>query len=164
MSPVNDDLVVLEPIDDMAGGVARRLQNLGGEGADPRVIAFAQRVSSVAMRAASLAGPATRSLGKRRPQPGNALDVIEMVMGDEKIGQLPALRRGGGDDGIRVGRVDRRRRARARIVNEDAVIVLEAEKLMNVRRHVRPSLARAEPPGLHLRRGADWSKFAGACR
>ena len=54
----------------------------------------------------------------------------------------------------------------ARIVDEDAVIVFEAEKLMHMRRHadcLSPSCA-APAPDVDLRRGADWSKFARARR
>jgi hypothetical protein len=60
-----------------------------------------------------------------------------MMMGNEKVRHLPALRLRGGDHRIRVGDVDRRRRAGSGIVNEDAEIVFEADELMNVSRHDR---------------------------
>ena len=65
-----DDLVLLEPIDDVARGVSGRLDDLGDESADAERSPSLRSASSESMRAASLAGPATRSLGKRARRPG----------------------------------------------------------------------------------------------
>jgi hypothetical protein len=107
-----DDLVVLEPIDDVARGVSGRLDDLGDESADANAIAFAQaRVERIdARRFLGRSGDA--QLGKARPEAGNALDVIGMMMGDQNVGQRPTPRGGGGGGRVGVRRVDRDRRAR----------------------------------------------------
>jgi hypothetical protein len=61
--------------------------------------------------------------------------MIDMMMGDQNIVQLPFSRRERGQDRARLGRVDRRRRARARIMDEDSEIILEAQELVNMGCH-----------------------------
>ena len=66
---------------------------------------------------------------------GDAGGVVAVMMGDEDIGQLPAGRRERGLDGRRLRRVDGGGGAGRGIVDEDAVIVLEAEKQPGLRSH-----------------------------
>ena len=69
----------------------------------------------------------------------NAGGVIGMVMGHQNVAEPPAglLERRLDRRGLR--RVDRRRRAACRIVNEHAEIVLQAGEQIDFSRHVAPS-------------------------
>ena len=89
------------------------------------------------MRAASLAGAETLQLGIARAQRRQALDVVGVMMGDERVGERPALRLGRGDDRLPVRRVDRGGRAGGGIVDQDAVIVLQAQELTHMGGHGR---------------------------
>ena len=131
------DLLLLEQIDDMAGGVAGRLDDLGGEPADARVIAFGERPIDAADARRLLGRSGDAELGIARAQRRQALDVVGVVMGDQRVGERPALRLGRGDDRLPVRGVDRRRRAGVGIVHQDAVIVLQAEELTHMDGHGR---------------------------
>ena len=130
------DLVLLEPIGDMAGGMARasrspwpRARRHGQSRPRPR--------RRRARRCARLPWPDRRCAisGKRALRPGMPWVWSAWWWVISSVGQRPALRLRGGDHRLGVRRVDRRGRARARIVDENAVIVLQAQKLINMRRH-----------------------------
>ena len=61
--------------------------------------------------------------------------VVAVMMGDEDIGQLPAAGRERGLDGRRLRSIDGSGGAGRGIVDEDAVIVLKAEKQLGLRGH-----------------------------
>ena len=58
--------------------------------------------------------------------------MIGMVVGDEDIGEGPALLLKGREDRVRLGRIDGRRGPRLGIVEQDAVIVAPGRKLIDL--------------------------------
>jgi len=119
----------------MSGGVTGRLDHARLDIAELHESAFRDGEIERADARGLLGRADDAKVRKRRLEAGPALDVIGMMVRDPQIGQRPALRARGGDDGVGVGGVDRRGRARARIMDEDAVIVLEARELKYVGRH-----------------------------
>ena len=88
--------------------MARRLDDMGGDVADMDDVAFVQlRIERTDARGL-LGRSDDPQLGKARLQSGNALGVVGVMVGDQEIGQLPAIGRRRGDDGVGVGRIDRR--------------------------------------------------------
>ena len=85
-----------------------------------------------------------RGLGPRRHhaavvsllQLGDAAGVVGVVMRHQDVGELPAGGLQRGLDGRRLRRVDRRGRAARRIVDQHAVIVLQAAEQLGLGRHV----------------------------
>jgi hypothetical protein len=57
--------------------------------------------------------------------------VIAVMVGDQQVRQLPALRLQPREDGLGVGRVDRRRDARLGVVDQHTVVVGKASKLLD---------------------------------
>src|ERR1700732_1992530 len=123
------DVFVLEPISDVAGSVPRNLDDFCFEraGYDPVTLAYRE------VKAADLGGLLGRADDARagifRLQSGDALNMIDMMMGDQNIGQFPLTRGERGQARPRLGRVDRRRRTCVRIVDEHPEIILKAEEL-----------------------------------
>ena len=66
-----------------------------------------------------------------------------MVVGDENVGERPALFRQGGENRRCFRRIDRGGGACGGIVNEDTKIVLKTHKLMNLRSHANTLSFRA---------------------
>ena len=67
---------------------------------------------------------------------GDAAGVIRVVMGDEDVAEPPAGRLERGLDRRGLRRIDRRGRTALGIVQEDAEIILEAQKQTGLRGHV----------------------------
>ena len=139
VSPANSELIGVEHIDNVAGGMARRVQHAAFERSDLDLAAFADGLVDI--------GDA-RGFVTRRDHPafvlflefGNARGVIAMMMGDEDIRQLPAGRLQRGLDRGCFRRIDRGGRAGRRIMQQDAEIVGQAGEQMGLRRHVVPVL------------------------
>ena len=113
----------------MAARVAGRLDHPASQGADRGKVAFDQLGVEKRDALDVLGRSPDPDLGKTRLHFGRALNVIGVMMGDEEVGQLPSLPGRRRDHRRAVRRIDRRRRAGGRIMNEHAVIVGEAEKL-----------------------------------
>jgi len=64
------------------------------------------------------------------------------MMGEEQIAQLPAARIGRRGDRCAVRRVNARRRAALRVMDQQAEIVVQADKLDNLDRHAAPPFTR----------------------
>ena len=101
--------------------------------------------STCAMRCASSRGATTRHLCLRF-EFADAGGVIGVVMGDQNIGEPPAgfFQRRLDRSGFR--RVDRRRGAALRVVDQHAEIILQAGEQIGLGRHVSPSFRGAAFP------------------
>ena len=78
---------------------------------------------------------------ERRAQGGDSLHVIEMMMGQQRMGQPPAEAVGFAANSLAVRRVDRRRRAARLVADEQAKIILEANELVDFEPHPASPLA-----------------------
>src|SRR5215216_8209593 len=118
----------------MAGRMSGCLQHARGELTQPDHAAFGHRVVDQ-RNALSLVVRSDHAATVALLQVRNAAGMIAMMMGDENVGELPA--------GLVECRLDRPRfrsinscRRSARLVmDENAVIVLQAEKKMGFRGH-----------------------------
>ena len=68
-------------------------------------------------------------------EPGYALDMVDVMMGDENVAQSPAARAQRRFDGLGVRRIDRSGLAGHRIVDEVAVVVLAAHEDVDDQAH-----------------------------
>ena len=118
-------------IGDVIDAMAGCLPDIGAQVADIDVMPFLDVKVGVRQRRAGLfRGDHARLVAG--DQGRNALDVIEMAVGDENGIQRPPAPGEGGFDGPGIGRIDRRHRARDGITDEHAIIVGAGEKELDV--------------------------------
>ena len=121
------ELVLLEPVADVAGGVARRLEHAADQRADLHDIALAYRHVDIGN---------LRCLLARRDdaaevlllQLRDAAGMIRVMVRHQDVGKAPTFFGERGFDRRGLGRIDCRRRAGRRVVQQNAVIVLQAEE------------------------------------
>src|SRR3984893_16891944 len=100
------DVFVLEPISDVARGVPRNLDDFCFERAGCDRVTLAYREVEAADLGSLLVRADDARAGIFRLQSGDALNMIEMMMGYQNIGQLPFPRRERGQDRARLGRIN----------------------------------------------------------
>ena len=122
--PGKKDVFACEPIGDMAGRVSRNLDNLGFERPRHDAVIFVNREIEAADLSGLLGRADDTGMGKSCLKSGDPLNMIEMVMGDQNVCQIPFPCRERGQDRGGIGRVDRRRGAGRGIVDEDAKLSL----------------------------------------
>ncbi len=127
--------VVLEMISDMTERVAGGFDDFRSQGSDlGRVPLLHLAIEERDSRRVLGRTPYFR-VWEFCPDVRNALDVIGVMMGDQDVGQIPAPLRQGCERGPCFRNVDAGRRPGRLIVDQGAVIVGEAEILMNAHRH-----------------------------
>ncbi len=120
--------------------MAGRIQHVEGEAADRDPVALTDALIHF--------GNLRRELGCDHPaavarlQRGDALDMVQMLVRHEDVGERPARLVELGLHGSGVGRVDRRRPAGGGIVDEDAEIVAPADELSDLNHVAKASDAR----------------------
>src|ERR1700730_13170184 len=124
-----------EPISDMAGGVPWNLDHPCFKPPGHNAVALANREIEAADLGGFLGWANDAGARKPRLESGDALDVIEMMMGDQDIRQRPLPRRERVEDWGGLGRVDRRCGAGRGIMDEDAKSILEAQELLDMGGH-----------------------------
>ena len=115
----------------MSGGLDH--PRLHGADADPVAVAHGDVERRQAMGVAGGADDFHRR--KALLQHAGALNVIGVMMREEEMGQCPAARRGLGRDRRAIRRVDARRGAARRIVDQQAKVVVQTDKLRHLDRH-----------------------------
>jgi hypothetical protein len=118
----------------VAGGVPRRLDHLRLERPDLHDLALADGHVDTGDRISFVRRPGDAA-AMALLQFDDAGSVVAVMMGDENIGQPPAALGERGVDCARLRRIDRGRRSGRRIMDEDAVIVPQAQEKVILRRH-----------------------------
>ena len=132
----------VENIDDMPQRVAGRLDHARHGVADGDPVAVAH--GDVERRQAMGVIGGADNFHRREAlfQRLRALNVVGVMMGEEQMAQRPAARIGRRGDRCAIRRVNARRRAALRVMEQQAEIVVQTDKLDNLDRHAAPPFMR----------------------
>ena len=139
--------LVLRMINDVAGGVAGRLYNGKPDRADGDHIALAHIMIDAGNAALVGQRRAHAHVWILRAQLRHAADMVVVMVGEQNIGERPALLRQRRQNGGGFRRVDSGCRAGRAVVQEHAEIILETSELMNL----ELMIIRNHAPLLHWR-------------
>ena len=137
------NFIVAEIIGDVSKRMAGRFDDARARLADFHAIAFRNRAIERRQSMRVLGGADDLHVRKARLERLRSLHVIGVVMGQQQMRQRPAAPLGLFGDRFAVRRVDARGRPELRLMNEQAEIVIQADKLRDFQCHGRRLLGRS---------------------